>query len=215
VARQVPLLLASTLARLGGRVHVLHVGPEASPAWDAWGSRYRFEGQVAPERLHDLMDAADLLLSLNTTATTGFAAAAIGLPTVVVMNSHAGSADDLVAQIPDPSEALRAWLAEAAPLHAFRLWPLGLHEFLTPVLAGNPFAETFRQVELLETDAMLETCRALLFDEDAAAAERERQARYRDRVRALPGPAEAFRSQLQAGPSPGSGHAARAVPGDS
>ena len=196
LARQVPIRLASTLERLGERVHVLHVGPQASPAWHAWGARYRFCGQVPADRLHDLMEAADLLLSLNTTATTGFAAASIGLPTIVVTNAHAGSAEEVAARIPAASEGLRAWLAEAAPLHPFRLWPLGLYGFLAPVLQDNPFAETFRAVELLDEEGMVETCRSLLFDDDAAAAERHRQARYRDRVNALPRPAEAFRAWL-------------------
>ena len=196
LARQVPVWLAATLARLGERVRLLHVGPQRSPAWEAWGSRYRFEGQVAPARLQDLMEAADLLLSLNTTATTGFTAITAGLPAVVVMNSHAGSADELVQARPGASDGLRAWLADAAPLHPFRLWPLGLFGFLTPVLEDNPFAETFRAVELLDEEAMVETCRALLFDDSAAAALRDRQDRYRERVRALPGPAEAFRGWL-------------------
>ena len=64
------------------------------------------------------------------------------------------------------------------------------------MLEGNPFAETFRAVELLDEDAVLETCRALLFDDDDAAVERGRLSRYRERLRALPGPAEAFRSLL-------------------
>lgn len=196
LARQVPVWIAGTLDRLGERVHVLHIGPQASPAWSAWGARYRFSGQVPAERLHDLMDAADLLLSLNTTATTGMAATAIGLPTVVIANSHGGSADELAAVVGDASSALRAWLAEAAPLHPFRLWPLGLFSFLTPILEGNPFTDTFRQVELLDEDAIAETCRALLFDESAAAAARDLQAGYRERIRSLPGPAEAFRAWL-------------------
>lgn len=196
LAREVPSWIASTLGRLGERVHVLHVGPQSSPAWGGWGARYRFAGQVAPDRLHDLMAAADLLLSLNTTATTTFAAIAASLPTVVVMNSRGGSAEELTAAVPDASPALRGWLASAAPLHPFRLWPLGLFEFLEPVLRDNPYAETFRQVELLDEDAMVETVRAVLFDEAAAAAERDRQARYRERIAVLPGPAEAFRGWL-------------------
>ena len=196
LARQVPVWVASVLARLGTRVHVLHVGPQASPAWEGWGRRYHFAGQVPAARLHGLLSAADLLLSFNTTATTSFAAIATGLPTVVVTNSRSGPAEAILDAVPDASEALRAWLAGAAPLHAFRLWPLGLFEFLAPVLEDNPFAETFRGVELLDEGALTETVQALLFDEQAAAAERDRQARYRERVRALPAPAAAFRALL-------------------
>ncbi|HET9316729.1 MAG TPA: DUF6365 family protein [Vicinamibacteria bacterium] len=196
LARQVPAWIADTLARLGERVHLLHVGPQPSPAWSRWGERYRFAGQVRADRLHDLMDAADLLLSLNTTATTALAATAIGVPTVVVANSYAGSAEELAALVPDASPALRAWLADAAPLHPFRLWPLGLFSFLTPILQDNPFTDTFRQVELLDEHAIEETCRALLFDEGEASAARDLQSRYRERIRSLPGPAQAFRACL-------------------
>lgn len=196
LAREVPRWVASRLDRLGGRAHVLHVGPQASPAWEGWGARYRFVGQVGADRLHDLMDASDLLLSLNTTATTNFAAVSLGLPVVVVANARAGSAEELLAALPSASPPLREWLAGAAPLHPFRLWPLGLHRFLAPVLEGNPFAETLREVDLLDEDGMVETCRALLFDAAAADAARAGQAAYRERVRELPRPGEAFRAWL-------------------
>lgn len=196
LAREVPRWVAAILGRLGGRVHVLHLGPQSSPAFEAWEARYRWQGQVTPDRLHALLGAADLLLSLNTTATTSFAAIAIGLPIVVIQNSRAGTADELAAALPAASDALRTWLSQAAPLHAFRLWPLGLFRFLTPVLENNPFAETFRPVELLDEESLVETSRELLFDESAAASERARQSVYRERIRALPGPAAAFRSVL-------------------
>ena len=96
-----------------------------------------------------------------------------------------------------PQQQLQVAVADAAPLHRFRLWPLGLFEFLEPVLAANPYADAVRWVELLDEDALLESCRALLFDEAPAASLREAQARYRERVRALPGPAQAFRSVIR------------------
>jgi hypothetical protein len=194
LARQVPVWLATVLEALGERAHVLHVGPQASPAWAGWGRRYRFVGQVQPARLADLMGAADLLLTLNATATTNFTAIALGLPILAVSNSRSGPAEEVTTDV--SSDRLRAWLAEAAPLHRFRLWPLGLFEFLAPVLTGNPYADAMRRVELLDETALFEACRALLFDDAATARLREAQARYRDRVRALPGPAQAFRSVL-------------------
>lgn len=197
LARLVPERIIDVLSRLGSRIHVLEIGPRALGGWDDWGTRARWVSPVPPDRLHALLGAADLLLSLNTTATTNATAIAMGLPVVAVMSSHVGSVEQVTAALARPLSAeARAWLEQAAPLHAFRLWPLGLHRFLAPVLAGNPFGDAFRSVELLDEDALVETCRSLLFDPDARAREGEGQARYRETVHALPGPGAAFRAWL-------------------
>ncbi len=198
LARRLPPHVLRMLASLGRTVHVLHVGPAALPGADVLEGRYHHSASVAPDRFRELLQAGDLMLSLNTASTAMLSAVSAGLPTVVAINSHAGrTVEEVLASLGgDGSPEMRSWLAETVPLHRFRLWPLGLFDFLAPVLAGNPFTSAFRTAEVLDEPAFVETCHALLFDGAAAARERERQRDYVAAVRALPGGVEAFRSQL-------------------
>jgi hypothetical protein len=149
-----------------------------------------------------LCEAADLMLGLNQSAGTLLHAVAAGLPAVVVVNSAGGSADEVAAALGHPPSAdLRAWLDGAAPLHPFRVWPLGLHRFLAPVLRGNPYERALRTVELLDEEGLLSACRALLHDAAARADARAEQARYRTLAARRPTPAEAFLERHRAGPA--------------
>jgi hypothetical protein len=196
IARALPLRLASLLARLRPRPHVLHVGPVAFPLGAALGDRFRWlpAVDVSPARFRLLFGAADLLLSLNATGITTLSAVAAGVPVLAIVNSHQGRtvAEVLRALGEDGPDELRSWLSEVVPLYPFRVWPLGLLRFLAPVLADNPFTATYRTAELLDEASFLRSCRALLFEDDAAAQERQRQSSYRESLRALPTPAQAF-----------------------
>jgi hypothetical protein len=96
----------------------------------------------------------------------------------------------------EPSAELRAWLEEAAPLHPFHVWGLGLFDFLQPVVRGNPYFEALRLLEVLHEREFVEGCRGLLFDQHEREALRAAQAAFAASVRALPGPAQAFDQAL-------------------
>jgi hypothetical protein len=198
LARLLPRLLASRMDALGDSVHVAHLGPAAFAEWQRWGARYRWLGQVDTARFHRLLRAADLMLSCNTTGTTTMAAVAAGLPVAAGMNSHRlRSADEAAAVLgEEPSAELRAWLEEAAPLHPFHVWGLGLFDFLQPVVRGNPYFEALRLLEVLHEREFVEGCRGLLFDQHEREALRAAQAAFAASVRALPGPAQAFDQAL-------------------
>jgi uncharacterized protein DUF6365 len=199
VARRLPDLVAPRLAGLGPLVKVVHVGPAPFGSWSAgMGERYRWLPPVSSERLDDLLGAADLLLSFNTTGTITISAVARGLPVVVAINSHHGrTVEEVAADLPQPpAEAVRRWLAEVVPLHPFRIWPLGLYRFLSPVLAGNPFTRAFRTVEVLDEEGFVQACRELLFDDRARARQQEEQQAYREEVSRLPSAGEVFRNYV-------------------
>jgi hypothetical protein len=197
LARFVPELIRAAIERLGPSVHLVHVGPIS---WEpgGLGDRYHFVGQVAPDRLARLLAAAQLLLTLNTTGGTTVAAVASGVPVVAAVNSFQGrTADDVLAAMGrDPDDPLRPWLERVAPLFRFRLFPLGLFDLLTPVLAGNPYVDAIRTVELLDGAALTAACRELLFDDAAREELRGRQQAFCRRARALPPGAEVYRSLL-------------------
>jgi uncharacterized protein DUF6365 len=199
LARHVPARLAALLARLGPRVQVAHLGPAPWEAWAGWGPRYRFVGQATRDRMTGLLHAADLLLSLNQNAGSQVSAVAAGLPVVVVRHSFAGATvDEVVAAWGGPAtDEQREWLASIVPVHPFRVWPLGLHGLLEPVLAGNPYVATARSVELLDEDGLLRACAELLFDPEQRADAQAAQERYCTLARAHPPPAAAFLASLE------------------
>lgn len=193
-----PRLVAERLARLGDRVRVVHVGPTRLPFDDALGDRYTWLPQRSPPRFAKLLAASDLLLSFNFSATTIGSAIAGGIPVLLGVNSHAGATADSVASRlrEPPSPSLRAWLEEAAPLPAFRVWPLGLFKFLAPLAKNNPYTTAMEVAEVLEESAFDAATQRLLFDDDARAALRARQAAYRAEVQALPKAADLVETYL-------------------
>jgi hypothetical protein len=198
IAALFPRLIAELLSRLGPRVHVVHVGPTRFPFDHALGDRYTWLPQRSPPRFAKTLAAADMLLSFNFSATTIASAIAASVPVVLGVNSHAGkSADEIAAKLSEtPSPALRAWLDEAAPLPAFRVWPLGLFQFLGPLARNNPYTTAVETVEVLEETAFVRAMERLLFDESARAALRQAQATYRAEVEALPKAADLVETYL-------------------
>jgi hypothetical protein len=117
---------------------------------------------------------------------------------VLGVSSHAGkSADQIASQLDTPpSPATLAWLEKAAPLPAFRIWPLGLYKFLAPLARNNPYTDAVEMVEVLEETSFVATLKRLLFDDDARSALRKRQAAYRAEVETLPKAADLFETYL-------------------
>ncbi len=164
--------IGEQLARLGERVHVVHVGPTRLPFDDALGDRYTWLPQRSPTRFSRTLAAVDLLLSFNFSATTIASAIAAGIPVVLGVNSHAGD------------------------FARFRVWPLGLFKFLGPLAKNNPYTSALRTVEVTEKDAFVSAIERLLFEESARAEMRDAQAKYRAQVEALPKAADLVDSYL-------------------
>lgn len=163
--------IGEQLARLGERVHVVHVGPTRLP-FDALGDRYTWLPQRSPARFAKTLAAVDLFLSFNFSATTIASAIAAGIPVVLGMNSQAGD------------------------FARFRVWPLGLFKFLGALAKNNPYTSALQTVEVTEKDAFVGAIERLLFDESARAEMRDAQAKYRAQVEALPKAADLVDSYL-------------------
>ncbi len=190
LAANLPLLAAQLVSRVGSDLCVVHVGPEPYPAMER-NRRYTWISQRTPARFATLLGASDLLLSFNFSATTIVSAIAAGLPVLLGVNSYQGVADDVAAQLPSPpSAAVRAWLEQAAPIAAYRVWPLGLHRFLAPVATANPYLSAVDVLEVLEEQPFVATMRSLLFDDATRATKRTQQAAYVAEVQRLPSAAD-------------------------
>jgi hypothetical protein len=188
LAASFPSYLAAVLPKLSSPCRVLHVGPRAFPELaGALADRYRWLPPCSPSTFAELIAAADLMLGFNASATSIAMAVAADLPVVLGTCSHAGELDEVLAALAvPPSSELRAWLARAAPLYPFRIWPLGFARFLAPVVAGNPYFEAVESVEILDEAAVIAACEAAIADRDTRARLAAARQRYTRAVRTLP-----------------------------
>jgi hypothetical protein len=202
IARRVPVLLAHYLRSLPPTTHFMVVGevPDAFRTLPA--DRLITLPSCVPKRFAVLAGAADLLVSLNAASTAVAEAILADVPAVVLSNrftvTEAGSGADGDPEIPEMSEFVRTWLAGTVPLYPFRIWPLGYHRFLEPLLAGNPYADTLATAELLDEGGVITALEAALYDQATRASYARARADYQRTVAALPGTCETFTRAAQA-----------------
>jgi len=194
VARRVPELLAHYLRALPPTTHFMVIGgmPDAFRALPA--DRLITLPACMPKRFAVLTGAADLLISLNAASTAVAEAILADVPAVVLSNRFTVTDDP-----PEKaSEFVRTWLAGTGPLYPFRIWPLGYHRFLDPLLAGNPYADTLATAELLDEDGVMTVLEAALYDRATRDSYARARAAYHRTVAALPGTCETFTRAAQA-----------------
>ena len=157
----------------GERVHVVHLGP--LPLREC-GPRYRHHPQVLVSAFQRLLQAADLLVTANQSATGISTAISLGTPALVAINAAPTDPD--------------------APQFRFRVFPFGMVDFMNPLLERNPYADAIPTVEIYAGDALTARARDLLFDDAVRAAALAKMAAYAAEVRRLPGGAERVRELL-------------------
>jgi hypothetical protein len=190
LAVHLPGIFALLLPRLPD-VRLFHVGPEPF-AWAAHEPRYRHSPPLAPALFRRALAASDLLLSVNAAATSVQAAIAVGVPAAVVVSSlSAASLAETGLDLATLPADLRAWLEHVMPLRPFRVCPVGLYRFMAPVLANNPYAALFAELELAQLDATVARIRSLC--EQPAPEWREARHAYLERIAQLPDAKTRFR----------------------
>jgi hypothetical protein len=142
-----------------------------------------------------MLAASDLLLSFNAVATSIAAAIAARVPVGLGVNHHRGDSLEEVEAglgrtLPDD---VRAWLTAVLPLRPFKVCPIGLHEFVSPILAGNPYLAACAELDVLDPEASVARLRGLFADEPARDELLHAQSVYRDQVTALPSAVERYR----------------------
>jgi hypothetical protein len=203
IAQRVPELLAHYLRALPPTTHFMVIGgvPDAFRALPA--DRLITLPACMPKRFAVLTGAADLLISLNAASTAVAEAILADIPAVVLSNRFAVTAADPGAEgtpegLEKMSEFVRTWLAGTGSVYPFRIWPLGYHRFLEPLLAGNPYADTLATAELLDEDGVMTVLEAALYDRATRDAYARARAGYHRTVAALPGTCETFTRAAQA-----------------
>ena len=82
------------------------------------------------------------------------------------------------------------------PIPRFRVWPLGFVDYLTPLLASNPYREAFITCELFDRRHVVDACRSLLFEPVSREVLQHRQDAFATSLLSLPTAAEAMTSFL-------------------
>jgi hypothetical protein len=198
VAENVPELLAYYLSRLGNAVHLVHVGPAAYPLSGLLGDRYHWLPALSPDQFDLVLGSMDLILSANISATTNAKAIASAVPVLVVENACAAeTVDDAAAWLGrPPSQFVADWIGRTLPLYPFRLWPLGFHDFLQPILHDNSYCAATEIVELLDEDRVVAVCDGLLNSSAVREDLLQRQGEYVRETARLPAPREIINSFL-------------------
>jgi hypothetical protein len=182
VLRGVPRLLAHYLRQLPPSTHFLIVGQAPPELAGLPADRVHVLPPCSPARFTTMLGAADLVLSLNVGATTVARAVLSDIPTVVLANSVAVAGpeaiDEAAARLGGLTPTVRDWLAEMTPLHKFRMWPLGFHDFLEPILADNQYTDALTILELLDEKSVVEGITNELYDPPTRDARSAARARY-------------------------------------
>jgi hypothetical protein len=167
----IPVLISYYLRELPDNVYVLFFGGNECDLPHFPTHRILCLTSSEVEKFESLLASVDLLLTLNLPSTALVRAAHMGINSVVLSNRHYFvNAKDIEALNENccdlPSSFMRAWIMKYLPIYPFRMWPLGWHNFLEPLVSNNPYLDTFLQVEILNERAVLEALEGLLFDSE-------------------------------------------------
>jgi hypothetical protein len=173
-----PRLIHSHLAALGRPLRVVHVGPRQWRFPLADQIDYRHFSKLPYQMFHEKLAAANLFVTTNVLSVTLAQAVLAGVPALVLENH----------QTFGPAE-LPEWAGATAPLlrsaYPFRVAPLGWHDFLEPLLAGNPYADCFATAGILDRQGVLAALTGLLDDESRRSQLAEHQQGYREALAGL------------------------------
>lgn len=197
IAERVPELLVHYLRQTPPTTRFILVG-KVPPALEALGDRAHVIPPCSPSRFNVLLGSVDLVLTLNLGATTLARAVLSDIPGLVLTNrfsiSEKPEIDRVEAELGGMSEEVRSWLTRTLPLYPFRMWPLGFHRFLDPIVADNPYLSTFAHVELLDEPAVLAALDNVLYDREVRDGLAANRAAYLETLAAHPSTAEVFAS---------------------
>ena len=174
-----PRLIHSHLAALGRPLRVVHVGPRQWRFPVADQIEYRHFSKLPYPMFHEKLATADLFVTTNVLSVTLAQAVLAGVPALVLENHQTFGSSEL----PD-------WAGATAPLlrvaYPFRVAPLGWHDFLEPLLAGNPYTGCFATAGILDRQAVLGALTGLLDDDPVRSGLAQRQQDFQAELASLP-----------------------------
>jgi ribosomal protein S18 acetylase RimI-like enzyme len=168
---------------------VAHVGPEDLPWHSVLGGRYRRLAPMDVPRFEATVAAADLLVSVNPSATTNTTAMHVGTPVLTLSCSRSTSGAEyrfVFGRTPSPE--LLAWLRRHHPVPRSAVFPLDFTDVMARLLASNPYTSILNPVELLDEQAAHDGLVALARPGPARDRAIEAQSTYSAQARRLTGP---------------------------
>jgi hypothetical protein len=193
--RSLPRIFHSHLAGLERLLRVIHVGPTKWEFPIAPQIEYQHLTGLEPAEFQAQLANADLFLSSNAVSITLTKAVFAGVPSLVLQNETTLRVGDLPQQ---GSE--HAWLADAAPdlavAYPFRVSQWGWYQFLTPVLADNPYTDCYLTAAAFDRDQVLGAMTALLDQTSTRAALAAGRVRLGEQLAQLTPAGEALHTEL-------------------
>jgi hypothetical protein len=168
VLRGVPRLLAHYLEQLPETTHFLFVGHVPPELAGLPAERTHALPPCSPARFTTLLGSSDLVLGLNIGSTTLGRALMSDITAVTLTNGFAvpdaAAIQDVEDRLGGLTGTVRDWLTDMLPLHRLRMWPLGFHAFLDPILTANPYTDAIVDLELLDEVAVVRSLEQALYD---------------------------------------------------
>ena len=82
-------------------------------------------------------------------------------------------------------------------LKPYLIFPIGWQEILAPILEKNPYADTFKFLDLLNPGETINTINDLLFNSEKKKSLIQRQENYMEQIAFLPGPEKIMKSLME------------------
>lgn len=183
-------MMSLYIHRLGRELHWVQISPTNRN--EVIRENGVTEHRLAPlsePSFNRLLASSDLLISTNVVATTLAKCVRYGVNALFLQNSvFAAEPGDLERHGIKASDSMLSLLSDAYPLRPYLMYPLGYYKFISPMLPGNPFLDTFFQAEILEDEAVLSILDRAA-DRSLPCLERQRTA-YLEQLASLPTPGE-------------------------
>ncbi|UGY93011.1 DUF6365 family protein [Streptomyces gobiensis] len=197
LATRLPELIAGYLARLPSRTHFLMTGPLFDGFRGLPAERVHSRPSYTAVEYHDLLRAADGVLSFHLPSYALERAVFADVPGLYAVNGFEVDGEAGIERVAKELSGLgptaRGWLrAYPGTVPEFHMWPLRWNRVLRPLLTDNPFTATALGAQILDEETVVSGLKRLLYDEetrDRLAAAREA---YRNAAEALPPTVEVF-----------------------
>lgn len=134
--------------------------------------------------------ASDLFVARNITSTTMARLAISGIPCVSISSSVGFTDVGKYKYKFDVLPEVKELLDKLHICYPYRMFPVGWHMFLKPVVRDNPYMNIVTELELFDVENCVQKIRALLYDANIQKAYKQQVVTYNDLLLKLKRPYE-------------------------
>ena len=146
---------------------------------------------LPPDLFQKYALAADLFVTRNLTSTTVAKFALAGVPTAALTSSlHTTNRSREPLRFPfSPTPRVEQLVGRLEICYPYRMYPVGWHKFLAPVMKGNPYLDVVRELELFDEQQTVAAMCEILERPQLRDEIRHRAGEYRQLLGRLDSPA--------------------------